>query len=256
MAWYSVGPSSYGDLRGVEQFTNSERIALQFFSLKRDFDALPSSVASGVQLTVNEAKRSRPRQSQLYADYVRTGYPVAAYPFTSRHDEVAHGNALDVGVTMPDGSNRALTDAEFAWMHRECELRGFTWTGRNFGEPWHIEGATKAEQKAPYPNARPTVPAPVKKTTTTKVIAETEDMIRLLQDPTTKTYSLENMLTGVAEPVTNKADVTDLTIILKGNGRISDARRDALNERYFRKVGPVGLLNLGVREGVFTKAGK
>lgn len=256
MAWFSVGKSSYGDLRGVEQFTNSERIALQFYSMKRDFDALPSSVASGARLTVNEAKRSRPRQELLYANFVRTGYPVAAYPYTSRHDEVSHGNALDIGVTLPDGSNRALTDAEFAWMHRECELRGFTWTGRNFGEPWHIEGATKAEQKAPYPNAREVATAPTPTKTTTKVIAESEDMIRLVQDPNTKTYYLENMLTGVPEPVTEKADVTDLTVILKGNGKISKGRLDQLNERYFRKVGPVGLFNLGVRDGVFTKAGK
>lgn len=153
MAWFSVGKSSYGDLRGVEQFTNSERIALQFLSMKVDFDALPSSKQEGVKLTVNEARRSRPRQSYLWVNRFVLGVTVAP-PFTSPHDEVNHGNALDVGVTRSDGSNRALTEAEFAWMHRQCEQRGFTWTGRNFGEPWHIEGATRTELKAPYPDAR------------------------------------------------------------------------------------------------------
>lgn len=189
MAQFSIGPSSYGDLKGVTQYVNTQRIADQFNSMARDFD---NNVAkNGDRLSANEGMRSRPRQSLLYTNYLRTGYPVAAVPFTSRHDEVTHGNAIDVGVTRADGSNRALTDAEFAWMHAEAEKRGFTWTGRYFGEPWHIEGATRAEQKLPYPNPRPAntpipeqpdpgpapAPAPV-----IPVVPKEDDMFRIKSD--------------------------------------------------------------------------
>lgn len=167
MAWYSVGPSSYPDLKGQTQYVNSDRIAAQFLSMARDYAAKFGE--NGDRLSANEARRTRPRQQQLYADYVRTGYPLAAYPYTSRHDEYTHGNAIDVGVTMKDGTNRALTDDEFAWMHTTAERRGFTWTGRNFAivEKWHIEGATRAEVLPPYPginvdNAVPPVVAPPK----------------------------------------------------------------------------------------------
>ncbi|WIB25805.1 hypothetical protein [Curtobacterium sp. MCSS17_015] len=146
MPWYPIGRSSYPDLLGQMQHVNSERIAQQWLSLVRDFWA-----RFGAMLSPNEGRRPRPRQAQLYAAYLRNGYPVAAYPYTSRHDEVLHGNAIDAGVTRADGSNRALTSEEFAWLHEQCELRGFTWTGRNFGEPWHIEGATRPEHFPPYP---------------------------------------------------------------------------------------------------------
>lgn len=153
MAQYSVGRSSYGDLNGVTQYVNSQRIAQQFLSMARDYR--DKFGASGNRLTVNEGMRSRPRQDQLYRKFLAVGYPVAATPYTSRHDAVLRGNAIDVGVTEHDGTNRALTPTEFAWMHEQAERRGFTWTGRYFNEPWHIEGATRAEVVAPYPGVTP-----------------------------------------------------------------------------------------------------
>lgn len=146
MAWYPIGESSYGDLRGQMQYVNSERIAQQWLSLVRDFWE-----RFGYRLSPNEGRRSKARCEALYANYLRNGYPVAAALYLSRHYEGTHGNAIDAGVTLADGSNRALTDEEFAWLHEQCELRGFTWTGRNFGEPWHIEGATRTEHFPPYP---------------------------------------------------------------------------------------------------------
>lgn len=149
MAWYELGVSSYPDLKGKTQYTNSKRIADQFKSLARDFAAAFGS--NGDRLSPNEGKRARARQSYLWDNRNALGV-VVARPFTSRHDEVNHGNAIDVGVTMANGQNRALTPAEFAWMHTQCERRGFTWTGVAFGEPWHIEGATRAEIVPPYPD--------------------------------------------------------------------------------------------------------
>lgn len=152
MAWYPIGPSSYPDLFGQIQHVNSKRIADQFLSMKRDFDAMKIAAGSGDRLSPNEGRRTKERCELLWANFLRTGYPVAATLYTSRHYEETHGNAIDVGVTMANGQNRALTTAEFAWMHDQCQKRGFTWTGVSFGEPWHIEGDTRTEILPPYPD--------------------------------------------------------------------------------------------------------
>lgn len=178
MAWFSVGPSSYPDLKGQTQYVNSPRIAQQFLSMCRDYAV--KFGGDGDRLSANEARRTRARQQALYANYVRIGYPIAAYPYTSRHDEYSHGNAIDVGVTMASGVNRALTSTEFAWMHEQAELRGFTWTGRGFNEPWHIEGATRAEHFPPYPGITPSNVVPSKPVTPTPTVPkqEEDDMAR------------------------------------------------------------------------------
>lgn len=149
---YSVGKSSYGDLRGVEQFVSTARIALQVLSVIADFNDWMRTRGRTGRLSVNEASRSRARQSLLWANRFVLGVTVAP-PFTSRHDEVLHGNAIDFGITDADGSNRALTADEFAKLHELVEARGGTWTGVNFGEPWHHEMATQAERVAPYTDA-------------------------------------------------------------------------------------------------------
>jgi len=149
---YSVGKSSYGDLRGVEQFVMSARIALQVLSVIADFNAWQKARGAVGSLSVNEGMRSRARQTYLWVNRFILAI-VVALPFTSRHDEVLHGNAIDFGITMPDGSNRALTAVEFAKLHELVEARGGTWTGRNFGEPWHHEMATRTERLAPYADA-------------------------------------------------------------------------------------------------------
>lgn len=176
MAQFEIGKSSYGDLKGVTQYVNTKRIADQFKSMARDFAAKFGK--DGDRLTPNEGMRSRPRQQLLYRNYLYYGGAKAAVPYTSRHDEVTHGNAIDVGVTRADGSNRALTSEEFDWMHSAAESRGFTWTGRYFGEPWHIEGATRAEVYPPFADivnggGAVITPAP---STTPPIIHEDDDM--------------------------------------------------------------------------------
>jgi hypothetical protein len=151
---FSVGKSSYGDLRGVEQYVMSARIALQVLSVIVDFNAWQKARGAVGSLSVNEGMRSRARQTYLWVHRFILAV-VVALPFTSRHDEVLHGNAIDFGITMPDGSNRALTAVEFAKLHALVEARGGTWTGSNFGEPWHHEMATRAERLPPYPNITP-----------------------------------------------------------------------------------------------------
>ncbi len=164
---FSVGPSSYGDRRGIEQFVTDRRVALQVLTIVIIFNGYLRQKGRHGSLSINEAKRTRPRQSWLYANRFRLGVKVAV-PFTSPHDEVNHGNAIDFGITMPDGSNRALYADEFAVLHSLVEGHGGTWTGVNFNEPWHHEMATRAELALPFPDARerligkpkPSKPAP------------------------------------------------------------------------------------------------
>jgi hypothetical protein len=175
---FSVGKSSYGDLRGVEQYVMSARIALQVLSVIVDFNAWQKQRGAIGALSVNEGMRSRVRQTYLWVHRFILAI-VVAMPFTSRHDEVLRGNAIDFGITMPDGSNRALTTEEFAKLHALVEARGGTWTGTNFGEPWHHEMATRAEQLPPYPNAAElagaTAPAPTPSPTVPAVLISAGD---------------------------------------------------------------------------------
>lgn len=150
---YSVGTSSYGDRRGIEQFVTNPRVALQVLTVVILFNAYLRQKGRSGSLSINEAKRTRARQSYLYANRFVLGV-VVAMPFTSPHDEVNHGNAIDFGITEADGSNRALSSDEFGVLHNLVTAHGGTWTGVNFGEPWHHEMATRAEQEPPFADAR------------------------------------------------------------------------------------------------------
>lgn len=147
---YSVGKSSYGDLKGVEQFVATQDIADQVSSLCYEFDTQVAK--NGDRLTVNEGIRSIGRQILLYNQYLHHGGALAAkvYPGpppegTSTHDP-SRGSALDFGITDKDGNNRALTDAEFAWLHANGTRRGIQWTGAYFSrvEQWHHNGGYAA----------------------------------------------------------------------------------------------------------------
>ena len=197
---FSVGPSSYGDLRRVEQFVMSARIALQVLSVIVDFNAWQEARGAVGRLSVNEGMRSRARQSFLWLNRFVLGI-VVAFPCTSLHDEVRRGNAVDFGITLPDGSNRALTAVEFAKLHELVEARGGTWTGKNFGEPWHHEMATRTERLAPYPDAaaraaRTAKPTPPKKQQQTetlrRILMAAADTLTYYQRKDAKTGKPEN----------------------------------------------------------------
>lgn len=146
---YSVGKSSYPDLRGAEQFVATAEIAAQVASLCYEFDTQVAK--GGDRLTVNEGIRSHERQDYLYDQYLHHGGALAATPYTSTHD-ATRGSALDFGITRPDGSNRALTQAEFDWLHARAPQRGIRWTGAGFArvEQWHHNGGYAASV-APIP---------------------------------------------------------------------------------------------------------
>lgn len=143
---YPVGKSSYPDLYNEMQYVASLAVANQVASLCYEFDTQVAK--NGDRLTVNEGIRSIERQILLYNRYLHQGGALAAtvYPGpppkgTSTHDP-SRGSALDFGITSADGVNRALTQAEFDWLHMRAPYRGILWTGANFVrvEPWHHNG--------------------------------------------------------------------------------------------------------------------
>lgn len=149
MGLFAVGVSSFGQLRGRTQFVTDATVAAQVRSLiSESVDAF----AGGAVLSVNEAVRSRLDQKekrQAWDAYQRGGpwAPLAAILYTSTHDE-SRGSAIDFGVTMPDGSNRAMTMSEHSWLVARGRQRGIRWTGREFRptpESWHFNGGYDAE---------------------------------------------------------------------------------------------------------------
>lgn len=144
--WTSVGKSHYrGDVYGVEQFME-RAAALQVLALIAFIATLPGCR----RMTVNEGRRTRDRQRTLrqrYEAFLRGGpwAPLAAVLFTSRHDEVRHGNAADLGG--PDGE--ALNAAEIAALKKYGPDFGVQFTGLTFSppEPWHVE----ADGRTPIP---------------------------------------------------------------------------------------------------------
>ncbi|MBF4578968.1 hypothetical protein [Frigoribacterium sp. VKM Ac-2530] len=150
MALYPVGVSSYGEHHGRTQYVTSATTAAQVRSLIAESAGV---FAGGAVLSVNEGVRSRDDQAAKLAAwqrYQRGGpwAPLAASPlFTSTHDE-SRGSALDFGVTMADGRNRAMTMSEQSWVVKRGQQRGIRWTGADFRptpESWHFNGGYDAE---------------------------------------------------------------------------------------------------------------
>lgn len=177
---YSVGKSSYPDLKGIEQFVASLDVARQVASLCYEFDTQVAK--NGDRLTVNEGIRSRARQDYLYYTvYLKEHGALAAYPYTSTHDET-RGSALDFGITDRNGNNRALTQAEFDWLHARAPKRGIAWTGANFirVEQWHHNGGYPATV-APIAGVNAPGDPIVKESQrpSAEVVEETEDIVKI-----------------------------------------------------------------------------
>lgn len=140
--WESVGKSHFGDLAGTEQF-------LQVYAARRlnAFIDFAAGLPGCRRMTVNEGRRSRPRQTALrrayeaYVAYLNGRGPrvpwaaLAAALFFSRHDEVLHGNAADLGG--PNGET--INAAEQAAIRDHGPAFGIRYTGPSFGELWHVE---------------------------------------------------------------------------------------------------------------------
>lgn len=147
---HPVGPSSYGALRGITQYVTDSDVAAQVNSLIYES---AGAFADGGVLSVNEGVRPRRDQEikrAAWEAFVRGGpwAPLAAALYTSTHDE-SKGSGLDFGITLPDGSNRALeSDPEaHAWVVSRGRQRGIRHTGADFRptpESWHFNGGYPA----------------------------------------------------------------------------------------------------------------
>jgi hypothetical protein len=151
---YPIGPSSYHDgtpttPRGKMQYVTSVAVALQVRSAAVEFDR-DVLKGNGEHLTPNEGVRELDRQEDLYDLYLHHGGALAATPGYSTHDP-SIGTAIDFGITRADGTNRALTNAEFSALYAILARRGIVHTGANFAryEAWHCNGG--------YPPALPPI---------------------------------------------------------------------------------------------------
>lgn len=169
-----------GRTMGVQQ-TMERGAGLQVIAFMNEVERL-----TGYRLTVNEGRRSRADQRLVWNAYALflagrgPWAPRAAQPFTSIHDEILHGNAVDFGG--PGGE--VIPAAVHAVMVSLAARFGVFWTGRNFGEWWHFEvNRSAAQDEVPEGTVRtgtaPAVPKPEPKVEddTVRIISDTKDNI-------------------------------------------------------------------------------
>ncbi len=156
-----VGTSSYGDLRNVPQYMNDEP-GCQLIGLLNEVNAaLGYTRRSGPRITPNEAFRSKDRQAKLLAArqlYLAGRGPYAALAasplYTSNHGpggDITKSRAVDIGVSLADGGNRALDSFEQAVWRAHENAWGFVSAGDGFSspEPWHKEYRLSPTKFAP-----------------------------------------------------------------------------------------------------------
>ena len=92
-----------------------------------------SAGKSGYNIGVNEAGRSRARQSELYNLYRAGRGNLAAAPGHSVHEK---GTAFDL-----NGFGGNENSLQFKWLLANAKSFGFSWVGKTFSqrEPWHWE---------------------------------------------------------------------------------------------------------------------
>ena len=115
--WVSVGGNNRADPAAAAQLR-----ALQ-----------QSAGKSGYNIGVNEAGRSRARQTELYNLYKAGRGNLAAAPGHSVHEK---GTAFDL-----NGFGGNENSPQFKWLLANAKSFGFSWVGRTFSqrEPWHWE---------------------------------------------------------------------------------------------------------------------
>ena len=179
---YIQGISSAPGLVGVRQRIDSRALP-NLLAFARGFHA-----AGNGRLEINEGARSRPRQDMLWDNweaYLARGKrpPVAAlaaFPYTSIHDEVEHGNAIDFG----SGIGTSTTAAS-VWAHKHGPEYGVRGTGVTFSvkEWWHFDidkSSTASSSSTPISadDPRPLTQEELDEMAATKGAALVRDMVR------------------------------------------------------------------------------
>lgn len=109
--------------------------------------ALEFYAVFGVRLVALEGMRNLERQNFYWNRYVNRlkGWTVAAIPGTSMH---GWGLAIDFG-----GAIQSSAIDMHRWLAANAPRFGWEWTGRDFGEPWHLDYTginVTAAQRADY----------------------------------------------------------------------------------------------------------
>jgi len=127
------GMSPPGELNTRQRIDERALPRLQAFA-----DAFYAEFAT--RLITTEGARSRPRQDAVWAAHLRhlaggPWAPLAARPYTSRHDEVEHGNAIDFGSNISKSRS-----PQAAWAHEHGPSFGVYFTVPS--ESWHADIST------------------------------------------------------------------------------------------------------------------
>ena len=141
---YIDGVSRNPELNGARQYIDSRALGGLLAFARAFYDEF------GRKLYITEGSRSRPRQDYLWDNRVRLNIAVAR-PYGSRHDEVVHPNATDLG----SGIATLGTPAQ-KWAAANAARFGGDWTGRHFNEAWHYEWAMSGVSATPGPVLLPT----------------------------------------------------------------------------------------------------
>lgn len=170
---------------------------------------------TGYRLTVNEGRRSRADQTKVYNAYMLylsgrgPWAPRAAVPFSSIHDEVLHGNAIDFG-----GPGGAVVPANVHAVMVALQGRfGVVWTGARFNEWWHFEvDRESATEKVTTPTAVPAPAGPAPSTerqeddVNTVIITDSSGNIWVCDIGQHTKWNLIRGLKSVAEAMTRLRD--------------------------------------------------
>jgi len=127
--YYIEGISVAPGISGVRQRIDARALP-NLLAFARAFHA-----AGYGALRTNEGSRTRPRQLWMWQNRVKLGVTVAV-PYTSNHDEVQHGNAVDFGSNI-----NIFGSPQQRWAAANGPRFGVRPTGLNFAtrEPWHYD---------------------------------------------------------------------------------------------------------------------
>lgn len=215
MSLTAIGKSSYHDFtrtspHGKMQYLQPEagRQAVAMFNAVNK--AAGYVTKDTPRFTANEGQRPQARCDELYAGYVARRYapPKVAYPYSSNHFP---GLAIDIGITMPDGSNRAMTGSERALLGNVMEDFGYLPDGLSFGEQWHVGYHGRPKYIAPVGIKLDTVPKPAKKPTAPVVVTSEDEEMALVKitGGTYKGVSLSVTAASVSRPSSSSSSSSD-----------------------------------------------
>lgn len=206
---------------------DGKRVEVNVAAAFRKLNAAFQKAFPGVRLVVTWGTRTRAEQVALFNKY---GFPQAAYPGTSNHEESGPRGprALDIRDT---GSNPGVTvsgTARANWIRANARKYGLDPAGYRFlkVEPWHIEYTGALAQSAPAAVGAKPLPTPTRQEDELSAKAEADlewIKVRLGGTNTDSSPSITRLINDQANrQVTElqKAVTTLIRVIRQGQGRV------------------------------------